>query len=62
LRVNGLPGAGKLVLYDVSGRAAARFALASGSVEIKLEGVRPGLYIAEWSNGQLVRRARLVKQ
>ncbi|SHJ27400.1 Por secretion system C-terminal sorting domain-containing protein [Hymenobacter daecheongensis DSM 21074] len=55
-------GAARLTFIDMAGRAVLRLALAPEVPEVPLSGLRPGLYVVEWTDGTTTRRGRLVKQ
>ena len=62
LQVSGPAQAGRLVLRDLTGRELARFELLPGPNEVNVAGLRPGLYLVEWTDGRTTRRGRLQKQ
>ena len=62
LQVSGPAQAGQLVLRDLTGRELARFELLPGPNEVNVAGLRPGLYLVEWTDGRTTRRRRLQKQ
>lgn len=62
LQVSGPARAGQLLLRDLAGRPVARFALPPGPQTVDVAGLRPGLYLVEWTDGATVRRGQLQKQ
>ena len=61
LEVSGPAGAGRLVLYDLLGREAVRYALHPGPNTVDVAALRPGLYLVKWTDGRTTRRGRLQK-
>ncbi|GAA4008534.1 hypothetical protein GCM10022408_20860 [Hymenobacter fastidiosus] len=55
-------GPGRLIFYDLAGQAGLRLPLAADQTEVGVSGLRPGLYLVEWTDGTTVRWGRMVKK
>jgi hypothetical protein len=59
--VPGPPRAARLRVVDVAGRQVLSVVLPAGQTQLMVSQLRPGVYLVEWSEGQLMRRGRMVK-
>jgi hypothetical protein len=62
LQVSGPAQAGRLICYDLAGRAIAQFNLVPGPNSLDVSALPPGLYQVDWTDGQTSRRSRLQKR